>query len=480
MTDDCGPFYVAASQSRLNSTVAEMNNAADPPDTMGAMGPNHFIQIGNYSIKIYRRDGTTESNWNTTTAYFFAMPNQLSALGGAIDPRVIYDPVSATWFASAMERNGTDGTVGGNNNVILAVSVGSNPVAQSGTNWINQSWTKYRIPLAQAGKFLDFPTLGVDGNGVYIAANYFVSGSYNSQQIAAIRKDTLLAGTLIPTVFNPASTVSSPSAWGAIQPVVNLESVGPTAPAWFVRTAKGATQGIEYRYLTWDASHVPTFAIGWQTLANATYFGNPTFANSPPGTTDYQVALGGVGDRLSTANARAAGGVTSIWTCHGVQIYMGPTQGLRNGCEWMKLNINAVPNPQTLQINASGLVYDSTTPAQDDAMSYYFPSIAVNSRGDAIMGFSGSSKTQYISTYYTGRPSGGSMSSPILLHAGDYTYYKWHTYGSILAPLGDYSATFFDPKNPGTLWTFQTYAISAGCSGATCSEWDTWLNAISP
>src|SRR5258708_6673768 len=83
------------------------------------------------------------------------------------------------------------GRVGGNNNVILAVSIGANPVAQSGTNWINQSWNKYRIPLAQTNKFLDFPTLGVDGNGVYIAANYFVNYVYQNQQIAAIRKDTL-------------------------------------------------------------------------------------------------------------------------------------------------------------------------------------------------------------------------------------------------------------------------------------------------
>jgi hypothetical protein len=475
MTVDCGP-YVVASQACLNAI--NMGNAFDAFDTMGGMGPNHFIQIGNFGIKIYRRDGTTESNWSTDLDTFFSIDGSgQKMLGGGVDPRVVYDPVSATWFATAMERNGTDGTVGGNNNVILAVSIGTNPVQQSGTNWIDGSWNKYRIPLAQAGKFLDFPTLGVDANGVYISAEYYANSVYQNQQIAAIRKDTLLTGTLNCTIFNATTTVSSQSSYGAIQPVVNIDSGSSTSPAWFLRTAYGNQRGVEYRPLTWDSFHVPTFASTWQTLANNTNDGSPGTAHSYPGTSDYDFALGGVGDRLSTSICRDG----KIWTCHGIAKVISGAD-YRNGCEWLKLNINTGTSPQTLQLEASSLVYDSSSATMGVAMSYYFPSIAANSRGDVIMGFSGSSASTKISSYYTARPSGGSMSSPILLHEGDYSFYKWANYPTNNIPngFGDYSATFFDPKNPGVFGTFQTYATYGGSGNTTNHFWGTWLNAISP
>jgi hypothetical protein len=74
------------------------------------------------------------------------------------------------------------------------------------------------------------------------------------------------------------------------------------------------------------------------------------------------------------------------------------------------------------------------------------------------------------------------MSSPGLLHSGDFTYYRWTDPETKLEEnlFGDYSATFFDPKNPGTVWTFQTYATSGGGNSSTNHIWGTWLNALSP
>jgi len=48
--------------------------------------------------------------------------------------------------------------------------------------------------------------------------------------------------------------------------------------------------------------------------------------------------------------------------------------------------------------------------------SLYFPSLMVNCAGDMVMGFSGSSATNYISAYYTWRLNNGpTLDTPRLI-----------------------------------------------------------------
>src|SRR5262249_20336229 len=65
----------------------------------------------------------------------------------------------------------------------------------------------------------------------------------------------------------------------------------------------------------------------------------------------------------------------------------------------------------SVSIAESGRIYDSS-PASP--VSYYMPSLAVNTNGDMIVGFSGSSANQYIGGYYSGKlSSGASPAMPI-------------------------------------------------------------------
>ena len=73
----------------------------------------------------------------------------------------------------------------------------------------------------------------------------------------------------------------------------------------------------------------------------------------------------------------------------------------------------------------------------------------VNSHGDVVMGFSGSSLVDPIGAFDTGRRGGQStFIAPVTLQAGSGTYGgAW----------GDYSATSLDPNDSLSIWTIQEY-----------------------
>src|SRR5260370_36143784 len=98
-----------------------------------------------------------------------------------------------------------------------------------------------------------------------------------------------------------------------------------------------------------------------------------------------------------------------LWTCQAVGlsgtngIYFGDASGTnvdRSAVQWLQLQISA--DYTTLALQNHGRFFD---PAATNAFWYYVPSLAVNCAGDMVSGFSGSSSTNYISTFYDWRVS---------------------------------------------------------------------------
>lgn len=111
-------------------------------------------------------------------------------------------------------------------------------------------------------------------------------------------------------------------------------------------------------------------------------------------------------------------------------------------------------------------------------MSYFYPSIAVNTSGDVVIGFSGSNTSTFASAYAVvgtsaGGVPGGSLTfgSPVQTKAGVdfYDGDRW----------GDYSATTVDPADPGVFWTHQEYAGARSGSG-TNWNWATQATEVIP
>jgi len=117
---------------------------------------------------------------------------------------------------------------------------------------------------------------------------------------------------------------------------------------------------------------------------------------------------------------------------------------------WLKFNVDVVGG--SLSHSAHGRIYDNTS---TQPYYYYVPSLGVNCAGDMVIGFSGSSATNYIGAFYWWRFANGSMlNRPRLIRAGltAFTNDRW----------GDYSATTLDPTDDWSFWTVQEYTDPAG------------------
>ncbi len=127
----------------------------------------------------------------------------------------------------------------------------------------------------------------------------------------------------------------------------------------------------------------------------------------------------------------------SIWTCHDVGT------GGRSAYRWYEIDAG------TLMTNQVGTI-------SDPSLHYFYCSIAVNSRNDVAMGFSGSNEDQYAGCYYTGRLAGdpaGETAPPVQYREGTGPQND----GIGRNRWGDYSFTAVDPADDRTFWTLQEY-----------------------
>ncbi|HVT29032.1 MAG TPA: hypothetical protein VHE81_13535, partial [Lacipirellulaceae bacterium] len=118
----------------------------EPPDTMGAAGPNHFVAFNNGSFSIYSKSGSLISQTSDTSFWTSALGTDP---GGLTDPRVFYDPLSQRWFASMVT---TDQAT--NNFILIARS--NTPDPTQGFKAVSAS--------TLSNRFADFPMLGFDAN----------------------------------------------------------------------------------------------------------------------------------------------------------------------------------------------------------------------------------------------------------------------------------------------------------------------------
>src|SRR4051812_47033471 len=126
------------------------------PDTMGAIGPNHFLEEIKGAVAVF--DKNTGARLSITTlANFFnvTIDGTTYPRVGISDPHCVYDAHSGRFFAIALELGASGGD---DNGIILAVSRTSDPM---------QAWDKYFLDVGFDGQFTDYETLGVDDNGLY-------------------------------------------------------------------------------------------------------------------------------------------------------------------------------------------------------------------------------------------------------------------------------------------------------------------------
>jgi hypothetical protein len=377
-----------------------------PPDTMGAVGPDHYVQTVNRNFAVYDKTSGAEL-MNVHLGSFLPGSNG--------DPRVLFDQHSQRWIVIATDFNETA-------RIFLAVSTTSDPLY----SWFKTSWVTSQG--SDAGNWPDYPTLGVDVNGIYTAASMIGGGEMT---LFVLDKAPLIA----PEPELGTITAFRQLPWeGAIQPAHTFGNAGGE----YCVSVHSSTS-LRIRRVNTPLTAPTLSELGFVTIP---YHSPPSDAPALGSSTP----LDTVDERPMMSVYRSG----SLWTCHTINV------GGRAACRWYQIEL----------LGMSLVQYGTVS---DPVMRYFFPSIMVNRYGHAVMGFTGSSPSHYASAYYTGRRADdvlGEMGPPVLYKAGTAPQNNIDPYGR--NRWGDYSYTTLDPADELSFWMAQEYG----------HETDIWGNYI--
>jgi hypothetical protein len=409
----------ASAQVRIGLNFTGSNRANSgliPPDTMGAVGPNHIVELNNGRFAVYdKQDGAliTDQSHNA-----FWTAAGVPPVNYAFDPRIIYDHSVGRWFAVAVDNHGLA------NQFLVGVSSGADP---------SGAWQA--IGLQSDGdqmQWADFPTLGVNSVGVFIAANMVSidTGGFHSSSVLSIPKSDLTGNP--PAALRASLLENITDGRYSQQPAVDLDNSGLPLP--IVGVSRSVPNAFFYHSQIEGSILRPT--LGSHEFPLVSSFAPPPNARQP--------AIGGPQKApLHAGSDRFASNVVvqndRLWAVQAVSFQT------RAAVRWFEID------PSTADIIQTGLV-------TDPALDFIYPSIAVNDTGDVVIGMSGSSPTQPASSYaVVGETDGGvtTFGSPLLLKAGVDDYEVFDT--SSRNRWGDYSATVVDPSDPNSFWTFQQF-----------------------
>lgn len=431
---------------------------AFPPDTMGAVGPNQFVTAVNGRIVTFNKTtGVADGALNASTDTFF---NSVRNALGTSDPRVRYDRLSGRWFFVIINVNvNGSGMIVNTNRILIAVSPDNN---------IDNTdvFTFFQFTAVPAnGQLLDYPTLGIDANALYIGGNRFNNSGLVQIDAWVVRKSTLLTGSLVFTRF------------GDLADTVN--SIGPYTPQGVDNYAAAATFGyfigtdvfvfgrLTMRRVTNPGSATPTLSGNITLTVPAT--GNPVLVPHLGNTGGANGRLDALDDRLFAAHLRNG----RLWTAHNVGVDntgVAVATPNRNGCRWYEIQ-NLDTTPALVQ---SGTVFDATAPNDTNQLNYWIPSIMVSGQGHVAMGFSRAGTNARADAYTCGRlsiDSLGTMQAVAAITTSASAYNPASDPGGTSGRRwGDYSYTSLDPLDDMTMWTTQEFCSSANQFGVRVAK----------
>jgi hypothetical protein len=455
-----GPVAASLVSIGLNFQGSQLNidSGFIPPDTMGAVGPDHIAELINGRFDAYTKTTGTQvftasldgfwtnvvgvnipdfndvcvSSACTVSGKACATNNDCD-INFTFDPRIVYDLASNRWFASSIDSTNP---ATGSNNIYLARSDTDDP---TGT-W---QGVRFLADSLGAAEFHDYDTLALDDDGLYICTNDFGQGKNNSCY-SIPKADLLLAP---PSIANMTRFEGSPPGLpvvdGSPQVALNFGPSNGVAPVLGARN--GALQRSN---IFGSAGPAPPF-LGAVTGVT----GDPGHAAAPAARQPLP------GPTIENVTPRFVANVfrqdDSLWAVHAVR-----GTGNNSAIRWYEIS------EATNTVLQTGLIENLN---QD----FHEPSIAVNEFGHVVAGYTCSGPLLSPSACVSvGQTTGGVtlFEAPKVLAQGSGCYYQ--DYGTGRNRWGDYSATVIDPVSSCTFWTFQEFLPQ----GANCQT----VNASNP
>jgi hypothetical protein len=445
---------IARNFTGCSSDDCPLGAFCDKPDCSGAVGSLHFVELVNNHYAVYRKSDGVRVQSFSADDFWTSTGVTLASKEHALDPQMSYDPAAKRWFASAINvfnNNGLNSDQG--RDLFLAVSRSSDPTA---------GWTGFRIHLFTNH---ESPSLGFNRDGVFVRVTEFMAlnnpwtghdGPFTAHTFLVFPKADLLATT--PTIASMSNlTIPAPSlisaAGGWPRPAVDMDDGG--MPEILLSVQAPGIFGVFQRSDIIGPTPAPVLDTG-NGYPDKFFFGTTNYGISPPAPQlDPKKAPLDVGYPAHQSPVVLKNG--EIWS---VLNAVDDGSG-RGAIHWLRMS--AITNT----IIEEGFI-------GDPQLTLFYPSIAVNAKGDVVIGCNGSGPnvSQYAGCYaLVGKTRAGAtvFGSPILLKAG-IADFQLPT-DSQLATWGDWSTTTVDPEDPDTFWTILQWA-----SGKTA--WSTQITAL--
>jgi hypothetical protein len=415
-----------------------------PPDTVGDVGPNHFIEAVNTSIGIFSKAGTQLAAFTFNSLWAGAGSGTACDSNNGGDPTVIYDPMGDRWIVADFAF--TSVTTGPYYECI-AVSRTSDPVAGG--------WYLYAVRADDASHpwLPDYPKMGIWPDGLYMTANMFQNASvFREVRVWAFNRSDLESGATLRSVVVDLNTTT----YFSLVPS-NLRGAAPPAGRenLLVSESQSAFAYEVFKFHVNYSGSGSTFT-GPTNVSQTSYTVAATTVPSPAN------ALDSLRERvMMQVQYRNIGGTESLWVNHTVRTSStGPT-----GIQWAQINVsggtvNTTPVQQQIYGNVAS-----------DGLHRWMGSLAVDKDGNMALGYSVSGSALAPDIRYAGRLASDPLNS---LPQGETSMLSGVARGSqsgncgsgVCTRWGDYSAMTVDPDGC-TFWYTNEYYEATGLNWQT-------------
>jgi hypothetical protein len=435
-----------------NATVAS-GSLSIPPDSSGAVGPNHVVNVFNIGLQIFSKTGTQLSQVSLATFFTVAVTppgyvNPTPPSGGMFDPKVIYDQEAGRFVVVALS-----GAASASSRIYVAVSTSNDP---TGT-W-NYGMISGNVLIGSTNHWSDFPGVGMDTEALYITNNVFsvAANAFGGVRLWIVPKEPFYSGGVFSNAIYDPIALATGDATIATTTSPALRFGGSAGDGNWMVQYSGLSDGTNEffgMFRVRSPLSAPTFEYRFVNLGDV----DNTAVALPA------AAQRGTGILIASNDRRVSN--NPVW--RGNDVYAAATTLPASGADagqstarWWRINVSGTLPAlgDSGAIGGEDLVPGAVTT---------FPSIAVDAAGNLGIGMSVSAPTLFASAAYTTRlstdPAG--TTEPLALMREGTDYYQ-RRFGGTLNRWGDYSGTASDPST-GRFWSYNQYAATRGTVTAT-------------
>lgn len=479
--------------------VADACGNCLPPDPVGAVGPNHYVQMVNSHIAIYNKTGGVVTAPKAINSLWASVPNTICFTHNNGDPIVLYDQLADRWLVSQFTVQETT------ENYAECIAISQTP---------DPTGAYYLYQFDQGPDiFHDYPKIGLWPDGYYMSTNQFPNDATASVAAGAwaFERPKMLVGQPARYVFfdeTPLITTTY-TPFGQLPASVDGTTPPPAgAPNYFAEVTDANRPNTPPAVGLHDELRIWKFHVDWTDPTKSTfgvastapalhpsipgmYVGEAGQADflleiadyiasacqiengpndcspqklNPPQAPQYLDVLG---DRLMFRLVyRNFGDHESLVMNHTADTPPDPDTGVgRNGPRWYEVR-NLSSTPTVFQQGTFSPLQDPANP-----LWRWMASAAMDRDGNIAVGYSASGPALFPSLHYAGRlatdPPGELSQGEAVLFEGLGIEIQIGVF-PFRNRWGDYSALTVDPADDCTFWyTNQYIAANNAILGAS-------------